>query len=190
MGDILGIVFYIGLEWVRNKPTDEHQSAQQKLESSVIESRTDDKKTKSSTNLGFPDTEKNSLVQRPLTVTYSPPLPPNLRRIMVDGSLVERMGAYMDALRGMDVNSVSEVVNAFEALPKGFGRHLEMKLLMRSWAKLDPLEALKYAENSLNDKSEHRFAISEVIAGWAVYDPGGATSFVNQYQDREPDSKT
>ena len=187
----LGIVFFIGLELgSRNKVfLDSQQSAQQKLESPVIGVRTDDKKTKSSTNLGSPDTEKNSLVQRPLTVTYSPPLPPNLRRIMVDGSLVERMGAYMDALRGMDVNSVSEVVNAFEALPKGFGRHLEMKLLMRSWAKLDPLEALKYAENSLNDKSEHRFAISEVIAGWAVYDPSGATSFVNQYQDREPDSK-
>ena len=90
----------------------------------------------------------------------------------------------MDALRGMDVNSVSEVVNAFEALPKGFGRHLEMKLLMRSWAKLDPLKCIKYADNSLNDKSERRFAISEVIAGWAVYDPGGAISFVKQYQPK------
>ncbi len=73
----------------------------------------------------------------------------------------------MDALRGMDFNTVNEVVDAFEALPKGYGRHLEMKLLMRSWADLDPLSALDYAQNSLDAKSERRFAISEVLAGWA-----------------------
>ena len=187
----LGIVFYFGLELgSRSKVSHESEkSAQQKSQNRVIETRNYEKKTKNATNSRKVDNEQVSMVQRPSTVTYSPPLPPNLRKIMEDGSLEERMGAYMDALRGMDVNSVSEVVNAFEALPKGFGRHLEMKLLMRSWAKLDPLEALKYAENSLNEKSEHRFAISEVIAGWAVYDPGGAISFVKQYQNREPDSK-
>ena len=29
-----------------------------------------------------------------------------------------------------------------------------MKLLMRSWAGIDPLSALNYAENSLDEKSE------------------------------------
>ena len=120
---------------------------------------------------------------------YSPPLPPNLRRIMEDGSILERMGAYMDALRGMDINSVGEVVNAFEALPTGYGRHLEMKLLMRSWANLDPISAFNYAEKSLDAKSERRFAISEVLAGWAARDSNGAISWVKQYQARNPDSK-
>ena len=56
----LGIVFFIGLELgSRNKVfLDSQQSAQQKLESPVIGVRTDDKKTKSSTNLGSTDTEK------------------------------------------------------------------------------------------------------------------------------------
>ena len=100
-------------------------------------------------------------------VTYSPPLPPNLRKIMEDGSMVEKMGAYMDALRSMDENTLGLVVDAFEALPKGYGRHLEMKLLMRSWANFDPIGALQYAENSLDEKSERRFAMTEVLAGWA-----------------------
>ena len=38
---------------------------------------------------------------------------------MEDGSVLERMGAYMDALRNMNLNSLGEVVDAFEALPKG-----------------------------------------------------------------------
>ena len=43
-------------------------------------------------------------------------------------------------------NNLGKVVDAFEALPKGYGRHLEMKLLMRSWANLDPVGALSYAQ--------------------------------------------
>ena len=53
---------------------------------------------------------------------------------MEGGDIIERIGAYLDALRAMDKGNVDKVVKAFEALPKGYGRHLEMKLLMRSWA--------------------------------------------------------
>lgn len=122
-------------------------------------------------------------------VTYSPPLPPNLRKIMEDGSMVEKMGAYMDALRSMDENTLGLVVDAFEALPKGYGRHLEMKLLMRSWANFDPIGALQYAENSLDEKSERRFAMTEVLAGWASLDSRAAISWVKQNQEENPDSK-
>ena len=41
-----------------------------------------------------------------------------------------------------------------------------MKLLMRSWANIDPFSALNYAENSLDEKSEQRFAMTEVLAGF------------------------
>ncbi|MDA8990561.1 hypothetical protein N9H45_03400 [Opitutales bacterium] len=122
-------------------------------------------------------------------VNYSPPLPPNLRKIMEDGSMVEKMGAYMDALRSMDENTLGLVVDAFEALPKGYGRHLEMKLLMRSWANFDPIGALQYAENSLDEKSERRFAMTEVLAGWASVDSRSAISWVKQNQEENPDSK-
>ena len=92
---------------------------------------------------------------KPLINNNQPPefsLPPNLKRIMEGGDMIERMGAYLDALRAMDKGNVYEVVNAFEALPKGYGRHLEMKLLMRSWAEIDPEAALAYADSSLDAK--------------------------------------
>ena len=46
---------------------------------------------------------------------------------MEGGDMIESMGAYLDAVRAMDKGNVTEVISAFEALPKGYGRHLEMK---------------------------------------------------------------
>ena len=137
------------------------------------------------------NSEKSSLNDdfRELNPVYSPPLPPNLIKIMEEGDMVERMGAYMDALRRMDESSLLEVVEAFESLPKGYGRHLEMKLLMRSWANIDPFSALNYAENSLDEKSEQRFAMTEVLAGWAKRDPNSAIAWVKDRQVENPDSK-
>ena len=42
---------------------------------------------------------------KPLINNNQPPefsLPPNLKRIMEGGDMIERMGAYLDALRAMD----------------------------------------------------------------------------------------
>ena len=56
---------------------------------------------------------------RELNPVYSPPLPPNLIKIMEEGDMVERMGAYMDVFSmQMDESSLLEVVEAFESLPK------------------------------------------------------------------------
>lgn len=73
--------------------------------------------------------------------------------------IISRLGSYLDAVRAMDGANVKEVVRAFEELPKGYGRHLEMKLLMRSWAAIDPEAALEYAKSALDEKSERRFGI-------------------------------
>jgi hypothetical protein len=83
----------------------------------------------------------------------TPELPPNLVRIMEGGDIIERLGAFLDAVRAMDKGNVTDVVSAFEALPKGYGRHLEMKLLMRSWSAIDPISALAYANETLDPKS-------------------------------------
>jgi len=66
---------------------------------------------------------------------------------------------------------------------------LEMKLLMRSWVNLDPQGALNYAQNSLDEKSERRFAMSEVLAGWAVNNSDAAIAWVERYNLENPDSK-
>ncbi len=102
---------------------------------------------------------------------FKPPaMPPNLQRILQGGDIVERLGSYLDAVRSMDSTNIKQVIQAFEELPKGYGRHLEMKLLMRSWANFDPKGALAYASSSLDANSERRFGISEALAGWAVKD--------------------
>jgi hypothetical protein len=116
---------------------------------------------------------QDNIIQIPSQFS-NPTLPPNLERIMEGGDLIERMGAYLDAVRAMDQGNAQSVVGAFEALPKGYGRHLEMKLLMRSWAAIDPEAALQYANDSLDPKSERRFGISEALAGWANRDSQSA----------------
>lgn len=107
----------------------------------------------------------------------NPAMPPNLQRIMQGGDIVERLGSYLDAVRSMDKSNVKQVIQAFEELPSGYGRHLEMKLLMRSWANFDPEGALEYASTSLDAKSERRFGISEALAGWAVKDEKSALAW-------------
>ena len=187
----LGIIFYLGLELGSQSVPQPEQS--DNGANHVNHGPTNIPKVVSSTKIS---SNLDKIIKLPAVelgkdqgVVYSPPLPPNLRRIMEDGSILERMGAYMDALRGMNSNNLGKVVDAFEALPKGYGRHLEMKLLMRSWANLDPVGALSYAQSSLDEKSERRFAMSEVLAGWAVRDSAAAISWAKQYQADNPESK-
>ena len=172
----LGLVFYLGLQL--GSQTSERQLGESshyhkseipnkpKLTSSPSENTKQQIKENS-------DSAKSSNSK----IQPSPPLPPNLIRIMQGSGIIERMGAYLDAVRAMDRSNVQDVVAAFEALPKGYGRHLEMKLLMRSWADVDPLGALAYANEVLDEKSERRFGVSEILAGWANRDPDAALAW-------------
>ena len=172
----LGLVFYLGLqlgsqtsERQLGESSHYHKSEIQnkpKLTSSPSENTKQQIKENS-------DSAKSSNSK----IQPSPPLPPNLIRIMQGSGIIERMGAYLDAVRAMDRSNVQDVVAAFEALPKGYGRHLEMKLLMRSWADVDPLGALAYANEVLDEKSERRFGVSEILAGWANRDPDAALAW-------------
>ncbi len=130
--------------------------------------------TKDSSLLRSQNAKPSDLLPSPKT---TPAMPPNLQRIMQGGDIVERLGTYLDAVRSMDRSNVKLVTKAFEELPSGYGRHLEMKLLMRSWANFDPEGALAYASNSLDAKSERRFGISEALAGWAVKDQKAAIAW-------------
>ena len=114
----------------------------------------------------------------------TPPMPPNLLRIMQGGDIVERLGSFLDAVRSMDQSNVGHVLQAFEELPGGYGRHLEMKLLMRSWANFDPKGALTYATTKLDAKSERAFGISEALAGWVAKDEKAAIAWA---KDNHPD---
>ncbi len=168
----LGMVFFLGLKIGKK----EEISPFLPPTSSDVENTTPNKKEISIISPDLipksPKTTKNSS-----DILQSPPLPPNLIRIMKGGGVLERMGSYLDALRSMDSSNVQDVVGAFEALPAGYGRHLEMKLLMRSWSAINPESALEYALKNLDEKSERRFGVSEALAGWATQDPDAALAW-------------
>ena len=173
----LGLVFYLGLSLGTFNLSKEYDP--QSLAPSPNGAQRD-----SSINNGQADAKtaeaKSSLKPTPSSPSPTPPMPPNLQRIMQGGDIVERLGSYLDAVRSMDRSNVKQVTQAFEELPEGYGRHLEMKLLMRSWANFDPEGALAYASTSLDAKSERRFGISEALAGWAVKDEHAAIAWANQ----------
>ena len=168
----LGVVFFLGF-YTGNQNAKPPSGG-------IINEAVEGKERKKNTVSGI-DNHKAMLVEDSLTIQTitesNPPMPPNLQRIMQGGDIVERLGTYLDAVRSMDRSNVELVVKAFEELPSGYGRHLEMKLLMRSWANFDPEGALAYASNSLDAKSERRFGISEALAGWAVKDEQAAISW-------------
>lgn len=162
-------VFFLGLKL---------GSHSQEQNNSISNSQTQKQDTKTTQSPKVPDTNLNEFPDREIVNSFSTPeLPPNLVRIMEGGDIIERLGAFLDAVRAMDKGNVSDVVSAFEALPKGYGRHLEMKLLMRSWSAIDPISALAYANESLDPKSERRFGVSEILAGWANRNPNEAIAW-------------
>ena len=168
----LGFVFFIGLKLGKK----EEVSPPLTSISSEAESTIRNKKENSAISPGLiPQNQTNP--KNSSDTVKSPPLPPNLIRIMKGGGVLERMGSYLDALRSMDSSNVQDVVGAFEALPAGYGRHLEMKLLMRSWSAINPESALEYALQNLDEKSERRFGVSEALAGWATQDPDAALAW-------------
>lgn len=180
----LGLVFYLGLHFGAHKDSNGNASSdpeenginQRGIGSPIDKTVQGDPSVISADSGSSKDSRVTSTWR---SRTPSPPLPPNLRRIMKGKDIISRLGSYLDAVRAMDGANVKEVVRAFEELPKGYGRHLEMKLLMRSWAAIDPEAALEYAKSALDEKSERRFGISEVLAGWANSDPQGAVDWAN-----------
>jgi len=169
----LGLAFYLGIKTGQDEQPDtpknpDHFEKNQKTPDT------------SSSSIHISSAESRNALGKSVVKslqTASPPLPPNLIRIMKGSGILERMGSYLDALRSMDKTNVQDVVGAFEALPAGYGRHLEMKLLMRSWSAIDPEAALRYASEELDKKSEKRFGISEALAGWATQDPQAALAW-------------
>jgi len=174
----MGLVFYLGLYLgTSNKKKDYQQLS---LPSSQPGSQT--VSSISEEMIAARTAENKSLQRQTQTIpTPPPPMPPNLQRIMQGGDIVERLGSYLDAVRSMDRSNVKRVIQAFEELPSGYGRHLEMKLLMRSWSNFDPEAALAYASNSLDAMSERRFGISEALAGWAVKDKKAAVTWAHNH---------
>ena len=103
----LGIIFYLGLELGSHSDSQPEQSANgaDHVNDGPINQPKAIQSTEFSSNLDKIIKLPIEELRKEQEVVYSPPLPPNLRRIMEDGSILERMGAYMDALRRMDTSN-------------------------------------------------------------------------------------
>ena len=172
----LGVVLFLGLYLGSKQMKDAFASAD--LRSPV--SYQPQNSTASRKDIPSPQASDRNTIKH-LLENKIPEMPPNLQRIMQGGDMVERLGSYLDAVRSMDRSNVKHVIKAFEELPKGYGRHLEMKLLMRSWVNFDPESALSYALNKLDARSERKFGISEALAGWAVKDEEAAITWAETH---------
>lgn len=170
----IATVFYLGLKLGSN-------SKEKEMNVAVGSNQTLIQRSQKDHSFKIPEEAQKTFSDREIVPNITTPeLPPNLVRIMEGGDIIERLGAFLDAVRAMDKGNVTDVVSAFEALPKGYGRHLEMKLLMRSWSAIDPISALAYANETLDPKSERRFGISEILAGWANRDPNEAIAWAQE----------
>ncbi|MBL63304.1 MAG: hypothetical protein CMI30_07820 [Opitutae bacterium] len=104
--------------------------------------------------------------------------PADLVQAMTSPDLINRWGAFLDAVRTLDENNVEQVVAAFETLPSGYERNMEMRLLMQAWAEFDPKAALSYAQALEN--SESRLAITEAMTAWGKNSPDAALAWINE----------
>jgi hypothetical protein len=176
-GISLGVVFFLGLYLGSEQMKDAFASADlTRPVSSQPQNSTESRKD----ILSAPQASDRNTIKH-LLENKNPEMPPNLQRIMQGGDMVESLGSYLDAVRSMDRSNVKHVIKAFEELPSGYGRHLEMKLLMRSWVNFDPESALSYALNKLDARSERKFGISEALAGWAVKDQEAAIAWAEAH---------
>ncbi|MGE4551008.1 MAG: hypothetical protein AAEJ57_06425 [Opitutales bacterium] len=126
-----------------------------------------------------PDSPPNGKV--PFTPPTTPPPrtekpPENLVEALASANLITRWGSFMDAVRTADEGNIMQVVAAFETLPAGYERNMEMRLLMQAWARFDTPAALAYAKGL--DATEGRLAITEVMTSWGEADPDGALSWM------------
>ena len=116
----MGMVFYLGLML-----GEKNQNPRSLFSSSLPVIKNEDPSTIHSEKISGKSKKESEEQYTKISSPVSPPLPPNLIRIMRGTGIIERMGAYLDAVRAMDRSNVQDVVAAFEALPKGYGRHLE-----------------------------------------------------------------
>ena len=113
----------------------------------------------------------------PTTPATRPVKPPkDLVKALASANLITRWGSFMDAVRTADESNIRQVVAAFETLPAGYERNMEMRLLMQAWARFDTPAALVYAKGL--DATEGRLAITEVMTSWGEADPDAALSWM------------
>lgn len=101
------------------------------------------------------------------------PTTERLTSIVRMGDPLERQLALMDLLDRLGPGEFAAVAEQFRQMDHYSGSGGEFDLILRSWAKANPLEALEYTTKQLKSGS----ASAEVLAAWAGKDAAAAESW-------------
>jgi hypothetical protein len=86
------------------------------------------------------------------------------------GDPLERQSALLEMVSQMGPEQFAAVAEQFRSMDHFGDSRGEFNIILRGWAKTDPLGALKFAESS----PDSRETTSTILAGWAGNDPSAA----------------
>lgn len=116
---------------------------------------------------------------RAITLRDSRPLPERLASIVRIADTSERQRALMDLIDGLGPNEFAAVMDQFRGLDHLGDTYGEFDLLLRGWAKANPLAALDYA-------AQHRHSertSGTILSTWAMNDAAGAERWALDHFD-------
>ena len=94
------------------------------------------------------------------------------------GDPVQRIRAFSEAVQNLDEDNLPQILEAFDTLPKGFQRYTELRVLMHSWAQMDPQGAMEYAKGL--SRQERRFGMMAALSSWATNDTDSALAWAEE----------
>ena len=96
---------------------------------------------------------------------------------------IDRMAAFTQALKNPTAANLKAAIEAYEALPGGFGRASELKMLTYAWAQVDPEGALAWMEKQ--DGHERRVGFGTILHSWAEKDSEAAIAWAKAHHEGE-----
>lgn len=104
---------------------------------------------------------------------HKPPLE-KVKSILLNNDPITRANDLLKLIKRLDSNGFAQVITDFQATGMAGARQSEYAILLHAWAKIDPVEALYYAERN----STSNFARQKILASWAAENPDSAIQWV------------
>jgi hypothetical protein len=99
-----------------------------------------------------------------------------LAKIIRTGDPLERQAALIEMVSEMGPNQFAEMADHFRNSEHFGNSRGEFEIILRGWAKIDPLGALEYAAKNPNNREYS----STIIATWAGKDPAAAEQWAKE----------
>lgn len=106
-----------------------------------------------------------------------------LLRNLRSGNPVERLSAFTSLLKNPTSANLKAAIDAYEALPGGYGRTSELKMLTYAWAQVDPAGALAWMKEQ--GGFERRVGFGTILNSWAEKDAESAIAWARENHEGE-----